>query len=529
MLKADICYYNGSIYTMEKQGARVEAIAVLNEKILFAGSSAEALKIPAGQTVNLEHAAVIPGFIDTHCHIAEVAEAPLRIDLMQARSIQDVLDTLAGRKNNVKSGEWIIACNLDCGKLREKRFPDRYELDSVSKDIPVFIHDIGLHNFICNSIVLELAGIDRGFDKSGSELLELDDDGVPTGVCHEHGLLGYLNAKRPSIFGTEEKALDVLYKVLKQCAGMGLTTVHTYDGFAGSMLDDFSAYQKLERIGRLPVRMILNRNMQRAVNNETGAVSGFGNEKIKYGAMKLFVDGTYAVRSAYLLEPYADKADWKGRLIHSPAELKMLMHDAYKKGNDIATHVIGDGAAELVLKIIEEIYDPENPCRFTMIHCHLVHESMRRRMAKLPVVAAMQPVFVSLYSTGTIEERLGAERAKDFHAFKSMQDAGVMVTGGSDAPCADQNPMKGIDEAVNRISFSGTVFQPQERVSVYDAVSFYTKNAAYCGHEEKIKGTITVGKLADFITLDKDIFSVKREDVGSVKVTGTYVGGRKIL
>jgi predicted amidohydrolase YtcJ len=508
---------------MEREKAVVEALVVLDHRIVFAGSAADAAKFPVRETVDLEGAAVLPGFIDTHCHMAEMAEGPLKVDLFQANCADDVIHLLIQKKKDAGPGEWIIGCNLEGGRMREKRLPNRCDLDKVSTGIPVFVSEIGLHSFMCNSKVLELAGISKGFSKKWSELLETDENGAPTGVLAEHGMLAYINPLRPVPYGSYEGAVDALYQSLFTCSKWGYTTLHTYDGFSLSVLDRISAYQDLRRRNKLPMRMIVHRTC--GTDNELLAVSRLGDEHIKYGSVKFFADGTYIEHTAFLTEPYEDRPDTLGRLIHKPEVLKAMVKKAYDKGNDVAIHVIGDGAADLAIRIFEEIYNPANPGIFTLIHCHLLSPEMRERMAKLPVIAAMQPVFVNNLSTATIETRIGKERAKDFHAFGSALKAGVLVAGGTDGPISNQDPLFGISKAVNRFDCFGRVFQPQERLSVYDAVGLYTKNAAHCAGEDGIKGTLEAGKLADFIVLDKDIFEVEPSEIETVRVTATYLGG----
>lgn len=526
MFHADRCFRNAAFYTMEREGGKAEALVVHDHKIVFAGSAREAERIPVRETVDLGGAAVLPGFNDTHCHIEEMAEAPFKVNLVRATCVDEVVKLLSCRKEELRPGDWIVGCNLEGGQMRERRLPNRYELDRVSEEIPVFISDIGLHNFMCNSALLRKAGLVRGFSGAGSELLTLDETGEPTGVCREHGLLRYLNADRPMPAGGYEQSLDALERALLRCSRWGYTTLHTYDGFSGSILDRFSTYQELERRGRLPVRMILNRTD--GVDNELGAISGLGSDRIKYGAVKFFADGTYAEHSAYLQEPYEDLPESRGRLIRTPEELKAAIRHAYEKGNDVTVHVIGDGAAALVIGILEEIYDPENQARFLLIHCHLLPPALRERMAKLPVIAAMQPIFIQNLSTATVHVRIGSERVKNFHAFRSVSGSGIMVAGGTDGPVSDQNPILGISKAVNRIDCFGRIFQPQERLSVFEAVGLYTKNAAFCAHEERLKGTLTAGKLADFILLDRDIFRADPKDLENVRVTAAYLGGERV-
>lgn len=527
MLKADTLFYNGKIYTMEEEEETVEALVVYQEKIIYAGSLKEAENYEVREKVDLKGRCVIPGFNDTHCHLAEATENRRRVDLESAKNIPQAVELLKAGLKDVVPGGWLIGYNLVGGYLEEKRLPNRYELDAVSEEIPVFIHDVSLHNYIGNSKVLELTGLDEGYDGKFKQLLVLDENGKPTGNFKEHGLLHEcINKVRPSIYASPEDERDAVCETMMEYASLGYTTIQSCDGFAGSNLDKLYTYQKLKQEDRLPIRIILER--QTGVKNAIGAISGLGDNWVKYGAVKFFCDGSFNEYSAFLLEPYADRPETSGFSSFSKEEFEKMIREAYEEGNDVAIHVIGDAAVTRVLDIIEKIYKPESRQQFILIHCHLTSDSIRKRMAGLPVVAAMQPVFLSLITTAKFGEKLGAERCKNIHAFKSLMNAGVIVAGGSDNPCAKPDAMFGIWEAVNRISFYGTELNGQEKLTPYEAVSMFTKNAAYCNHEEAVKGTLTEGKLADFIVLDENIFQTDKMEIKNIKVQETYVGGKKV-
>lgn len=526
MISVDKVFLNGRIYTMEAEGSVVEAIAVYDGKYIFAGTTEEARKIPAKEVIDLQGKTVIPGFTDTHCHLAEMAEAPAKIDLLTARSMDDVVAMLEKGLKDLPEGGWIVGYNLLSALLKENRLPNRYDLDRVSTKVPVFVSSNCLHNFMGNSKLLELADIKKGYDGPCKELLVVDEDGEPTGNFREHGLLPRITASRPSLLGNHQETLDAMAASINQCAKWGYTTLHTYDGFGGSELDKLSSYQELERDGKLNARVIVNRVT--GVNNSLDAISGLGNDKVKYGAVKLFADGTYAEYSAYLQEPYEDNPSTCGRQTHEPEEMYRLVKEAYQKGNDVAIHIIGDGSLKLAMDIVEDIYDPNNKAHFEFIHCHLTTPKLLERIAKYPIIVNMQPIFVKNQSTCTVHERIGYEREKYFHAFKSFLDYGIVVTGGTDGPISNQNPLVGIQCAVTRETYDGSIFQPQERLTIYQAVSLYTKNAAYAAHEESKKGTIQVGKLADFLVLDRDIFATEPEKISNIQILNTYLGGEAV-
>ena len=529
MFLADVNFINGNIYTMEKEGAKVRALSVLDGKIIETGDNAQINQIPARTTVDLKGQTVIPGLQDTHCHLAECAEGKAKVDLGGCKNMDELLsrltDGIAKRK-----GEWLVAYQADGEHMAENRLPDRFDLDKVSKDIPIFISANSLHHFMCNTKALELLGITKEWEipQSLKKLNAVDKNGDPVGSFAEHGLLKYINKNKPTALGTMENCEEAMYETLKDFAAFGITTMHTCDGFDSSYCDSLSLYQKLEAQGKLPMRVIINRQI--GVNNPIGAISRLGNEKIKYGAVKMFADGSVAQRSAYLRKPYNDKAGYYGIPVCTDEEMLAKISAAYSEGNDVCIHVIGDAAVEQVLNCIEKIYNPSSSQQIQLIHGTLIPEDLIEKMAKFPVTVDSQPMFLpnmALFGT----DRVGADRARWFFPYKSLMNAGIKVTGGDDAPITNSNPFFAIRESVTRESSfgSGKQFYPEECLSVYEAVSMYTKNSAWNMREENIKGTLEKGKLADFAVLDKDIFNIKAEDISSIKVQATYLGGQKIF
>ena len=354
MFMADTLFYNGKIYTMEKENEIVEALIVYKGMIIYAGSLAEAEKISVKKKIDLQGRCVIPGFNDTHCHLAEVAENKKRVNLEQAKNISEVIQLLKEGLKNVLPGGWLIGYNLVGVGLEEKRLPNRYELDQVSAEVPVFVHDVSLHNYMGNSKLLEVTGLDKDYKGEFKQLLKLDESGKPNGNFKEHGLLHEcINKVRPSIYASAEEERNAAREVLLDYASMGYTTVQSCDGFAGSNLDKLYTYQKLEQERKLPIRVILER--QTGVKNSIGLISGLGDDWVKYGAVKFFCDGSFNEYSALLLEPYTNRPETAGLSSFSKEKFEKMITEAYEEGNDIAIHVIGDGAITRVLDIIEKI------------------------------------------------------------------------------------------------------------------------------------------------------------------------------
>ena len=224
MFMVDSVFLNGKIYTMEEEDAFVEAIAVFDGKYVFAGTTEEAREIPAREVIDLAGKTVIPGFTDTHCHLAEMTEAPAKIDLMDARSMDDVVDMLKEGLKDLPEGGWIVGYNLLSALLKENRLPNRYDLDRVSTEVPVFLSSNCLHNFMGNSKILELADLKKDYDGPCKELLVVDENGEPTGNFREHGLLPRITASRPSLLGNHQETLDAMAASITQCAKWGYTS-----------------------------------------------------------------------------------------------------------------------------------------------------------------------------------------------------------------------------------------------------------------------------------------------------------------
>jgi predicted amidohydrolase YtcJ len=528
VFKVDTIFINGRIYTMIEEGDFVEAAAVLNGRTVCVGRVSDILKIPAKETVDLGGKTMLPAFTDTHCHLSEAVDGMDKIDLTGAASVGEIADRLKAGLSAAGNGGWIHGYQVAMRGLKEKRLPTRHDLDAVSTEVPIFLESYCLHAFMCNSKLLELAGIGKGFDKPGGEFLNLDENGEPTGVLREHGMLAYILACMPTPSPAEVEAKkNALEAYLRKLSGLGYTTVHTYDGFAARSVDDIAVYQRLEREGRLPMRVVFNR--EAGVDNVLGIVSGFGDEKLKYGSVKFFTDGCGTESMSFLLEDYEGRPGYRGVPIHEPEEYARILSHAYRKGNDIAVHAIGDAAIEMFVNVAEKIFDPSSTARLTLIHGTMARKEQLARLGKFGIVVATQSVFSPWARTSSVP-LYGYERAYNSYPFRSMTDNGLILTFSDDGPIGEANPIEGINCAVLREAYEAdgslTPFNTDEAISVYEAVCAYTKNAAYAGREENIKGTVEVGKLADFVVLNKDIFTIPKEDIRSVRAEKTYLGGR---
>ena len=533
MIKADKVFYNGNFYTMKREGDRVQALAVLNGLIVFAGSNEEAAEIPAEERIDLEGRTVLPGFTDTHIHLMMDAAERLKVDLSGARSIPDIIAAMKEKAEETKGEDgWLLGCKVHMEDLREGRFPGRRELDEITLTRPVYIYDYSLHAGMVNSKALEIAGIGKGFVPEVPGTVEFDGEGEPSGIIRETALKYFephmgLKTDDPAF----RKAL--MEKIAPQYSKLGLTTIHTFSAITGDVMEYIYMYQEMAEEGTLPFRIRINTiaDLPRSI----GAVSGVGTDMVKYGAKKIFCDGSLSSRSAALMEPYSDAPDTKGVLMYSQEELNRQVLEAYDYGMEVAIHAIGDMGLEYVLRAVENCMEKtvnvRKGTRIRIIHDLLASEEQIERMKKLPVILDIQPIFLKNWTRIAVD-RLGEERMNaKFMPYRRYLDAGLIVTAGSDAPVDGCDPLVGIQLIVTRKDLTG--YPPEglvmdQAVTVYEAVDMFTGKAAYCTNEENIKGTLEPGKYADLVVLSRDIFETAPEEIADIEVLRTVVGGRTV-
>jgi predicted amidohydrolase YtcJ len=523
-MKADICFMNAKAYSMEFEGDCFEAFAVYDGKIVATGNNTEIGALECGEQVDLAGQTVLPGFTDSHLHILAYGKSLEFVNLKGSKSVEEVMERLRRKALVTPKGDWIRGLGFDHQAFSEVRMPDRYDLDAVSIQHPILISRYCLHAHVANSPALSVAGIDRNFRPPTPHSMITDEEGEPTGILWETAATPAIQAIPDPIAAFDAK-VNAVRKVCEELVSLGITSAHTVQGKYVDAEEYLNVYQTLERKGQLPVRVYVSFDEY----PKPGMQTGFGNEKIRYGFYKMFMDGSLGSRGAALSEPYSDMPDAQGVLTHSQAEVDALIWDAHRQGLQAGIHCIGDRALEIAVTAIENALrkKPAADPRFRLIHALVVSDSLIKRMQKLPVMMDIQPMFVST-NVGWSEDRLGPERSTYAYAWKRLIDAGFVLSASSDAPVEGFDPMKGIYAIVTRQSMDGKPeggWHPENRVSVYEALCMYTKNGAYASFEESIKGTLSPGKLADFIVLDTDPFHTKAEHLKDISVLKTWVGG----
>jgi hypothetical protein len=497
---------------MDAARPRAEAIAVTADRIVAVGSNPQikSLAGPDTKVLNLDGATVLPGFIDCHIHLIEYGLSLRNIDLRHAQSIEEVKKIVAERTHG--STTWVLGRGWDQEKFAEKRYPTRRDLDEASPEKPVLLKRICGHISVANSAALKLAAVSAKTPDPPGGIIDHDVAGELTGILRENAV-DLVSQAIPSLELKDyaQAALTACEHALKA----GLTTVHC---ITSSELE-LKALLDLKSERRLPLRfyvLIPLDQLKAAV--ALGLRSGFGDEWVRLGAVKIFTDGSLGARTAALEAPYADDPENQGVTIYSQQQLDDIVSEAHRSGFQIAAHAIGDRGTAMVLHAVAKANKlaPKKNLRHRIEHASILNTELIRQMKEAGVVASVQPRFI--VSDVWLEQRLGAQRASLAYPFHTLLQAGLIIVGGSDCPVEPLTPLSGIEAAVNRPG--------SEAVTVEDAISFYTRNAAYASFEEKSKGIIAPGKLADLVVLEKDPREVPPSMISRIRILWTMLGGK---
>ncbi len=522
-LKAETVIKNANVITIDTRMPRAEAIAISGGKIAGVGSNQdmEGLTGPGTRILDVGGKTVLPGFIDAHTHVMSsgvrhVAQADCAKPSIAA--IQDALREQASKK---RPGEWVQGFNFDDTKTSENRFLNRADLDAVSREHPIFVaHRAGLVYYF-NSKALEAAGYNRDTQPPPGGYLEKDPaTGELTGVVYQHAAEWVERELIPH--PTDDDRRNGLKIIMDMYAKAGATTVH--DAMVSA--DEFRVYQEARQKGELPLRVyLLMHHSHFPALRDAGVRSGFGDDRLRLGGIKISVDGGIASRTAYLSSPYEGSQDDRGFLAVGPEETERKVMEWHRAGFQICIHANGDSAIEQVLTAYEKVQAeyPRTGIRHRIEHCTVVNPDILRRMRSLGCVAT--PFCTYVYYHGEKMQYYGKERVEWMFAQRSFIDGGIVSTGAADYPCGMYPPLMGIQACVTRTDMHGNVWGPSQRVTVEEALKIYTINGAYASFEEGVKGSIEVGKLADLVMLAEDPTAVEAEAIIDIPVEMTMVGG----
>jgi predicted amidohydrolase YtcJ len=532
-LDADLVVRNGHIITMDPGHRSATAMAVRDSKILAVGNDDTLAGCASARTnvVDLRGQTVTPGLIDVHTHAMEWAKGILRgqIDATfpTIHAVTDITQEVHRRATVLQPGQWIVGAGWDDSKLAEHRYITRQDLDSAAPSNPVYLDHVSGHLAAVNSAALKLAGIGKQTPDPQGGVIERDQAGEPTGILKDTAmsLLTILLPKDPADLNS--KAVQL---VSQKAAELGLTTIH--DIFLST--EDIRGYQDAYHNGWLRIRVQMSPQIGSLADSEKlaqmGVHTGFGDDFLKFGAAKMFADGGMGARTIAIYPPgVIGEPDNLGVLRWKPEDMQKAHLAAASAGWQLETHAIGDRAIDEVLDsyavVIKQLGLKDH--RFRIVHAGIATPAIQRRMEGLHVVVDGNPPFV--YWIGSWFLKYGPERVRWSYPAKSYIENGIIEAAGSDVPVTPISPWWGIWSAVVRRDLqSGRVMAPEERITIEQALTLYTRNGAYAGFEEDKKGTLSPGKLADFIVVDRDLLKVPSDELKDVRVLETYVAGQRI-
>lgn len=533
--RADLVLRNGRIVTVDERVPEAQALAAAGGRIVAVGSSDEIAPLigPATQVIDLAGRLAIPGFIEGHGHFSGVGERRLTLDLMNTTSWDQIVQMVAQAVERAQPGEWIIGRGWHQDKwLRRPEpnvegFPLHASLDRVSPNNPVVLTHASGHAAFANGKALEVSGVTRGTpNPTGGELLK-DAAGEPTGLLREtaQGLV-----RAPAEPG-ESHQRRVLSLADEEALAKGITTFQD----AGSSLATVDLLKKMVDEGALRVRlwiMLRAGNQQLRANLDRYRLIGYGNGHLTVRAIKVTADGALGTRGAWLLEPYSDKPDSTGLVPSAVQTLPETAQIAIDHAMQLCVHAIGDRANREVLDIYERAFRTTpsggKPLRWRIEHAQHLSAADIPRFGQLGVIASMQPVHATS-DGGWVPDRLGAARSEEgAYVWQKLIASGGLVTSGTDAPVEDVDPIPNYYAAVTHRMTDGRSFYPGQRMSRMEALRSYTILNAFAGFEEDVKGSLTVGKLADITVLSKDITRVPDDEIKSARVVYTIVGGKVV-
>jgi predicted amidohydrolase YtcJ len=518
---------NGRIYTVDATARWVEALAVCSGRIVQTGTTREIEPLAGKSTrrINLAGRTVLPGFNDSHVHLIDGGTQLVEVNLRDARTPQETAARLAAFVKTQPKGRWILGGFWDHEAWPEKVLPTRALIDSVTPDNPVFIQRIDGHMGLANSLALKLAGITAQTATPDGGAIVKDAQGEPTGMLKDNAMTLVMHVVPPPKI---EETIEKARAALRHAASVGVTTIQDMTASAAEL----RAYQALRAEGQLPVRITSHQNHGIEGLVAAGIATGFGDDWLRIGGVKLFADGAMGSGTAAFFEPYADDPSTSGLLIQSEQALEDRMRQADAAGFQLVVHAIGDRANATVLDIIEKLRR-EGGLRIgrpRIEHAQVVRDSDKARFKALGVVASIQPSHC-IDDMRWAEKRIGPARVKIAYDFKSFVDAGATVSFGTDWFVEPLNPFLGLYAAVTRQFIDGTPkdgWFPEERLTLAQAVEFYTAGSAYAEFTDDRKGRLKPGYLADFIVLSKPIFDLPPRELLDTNVQITVVGGRVV-
>ena len=525
-------FYNGCISTLDDTDHFAEAVGIEDGTIVFVGTDEDAFALTWDKRQNLHGQLLLPGFVDTHLHMLHYAFVENSVKLFNCKSVEDAL-MLAKKRLDARDVSPLTA--LFCRGWNEDlfdipRYPTREELDTLANDIPVIMVRVCGHKAVCNSYGLEKLRLLPNFSE-----IEKDID-FATGVLRENAVQFFY-----SILDTPTQ------KEIESLIQFGVQRLNE-KGITGIQSDDLAslpgknwhrilqAFQSLDRKGALSLRVYEQCLFERFDDLKSFVAEGYRTgqrgKNFTIGPIKLLQDGSLGARTAALTQPYIDSENNIGQIIYTQDELDAIVAFCDEHKLQLAVHCIGDRAMEMVIQAIQHskhrLNNPKN--RHGIVHLQITTPEILEAMRDNAILAYIQPVFVDL-DMDIVKSCIGVERMQSTYAWKTLLDLGIHTSGGSDAPVVSFDVMENIYFAVTRKNIQGKPengWLPDQKLSVSEAVKLFTKYAAYASYTETVNGTIEIGKRADFVILDENIYTVDPEHIKNIRINQTILNGKTV-
>jgi predicted amidohydrolase YtcJ len=539
--KADVVLKNGKIVTLDPSKPQVEALAIFGQSIKAIGTDKDIEETYVGSTtevIDLNGQLAIPGFIEGHGHLMALGQTQMMLDLTKAQNWDEIIDMVAEAAQQARPGTWIQGWGWHQEKWDKLPDPNidgipiHHELSKVSPQNPVELTHASGHALFVNERALELAGIDlTSPDPSGGEIVR-DHKGQPIGMLRETA--GSLVRDAFKKYQSERSPEEIKAEQIKQ-AGLamlkaishGITTFHD----CGASFSTIDLFKELADEDKLPIRLYVMIRPDETLAEKLPAyrLINYGNGHLTVRSIKLFVDGALGSHGAWLLEPYTDKPQNTGFPIEPMENLTQIAELGIKHGFQVNSHAIGDRANREILNIYEKVFQAhpnENDLRWRIEHAQHLHPDDIPRFAKLDVIASIQGVHATSDASWVIK-RIGEKRTREgAYVWRNLWDSTAVVTNGTDTPVENINPLWNFYATITRRLPDGSTFFPEQRLTREEALQSYTINNAYAAFEEKIKGSLTPGKLADIVVLSKDILEIPENEISDTTVSYTIIGGK---
>lgn len=530
---ADLIFTNGNVYTVTEKRPHAQAIAVKGDRIVFVGTNAAAKRFQGKNTrvVDLRGATVVPGLADAHAHFSGVGQREMNLSLEGITTLEEFLAKVKERVDQAKPNEWVTGRGWIETFWKPPVFPTRADLDKVAPNNPVYLTRADGHASVANSAAIKIAGVTKDTkDPFGGQVLKDKQTGEPTGMLIDTAQ-GLVSRHIPS--PGEGSAEEAMVLANKRSIELGWTQIHD----AGGSYREVELFRKLYAEGKLKIRLYKavhgpSADAQRLLRE--GPTIGAFDNRFTFRTIKVVSDGALGSRGAALLEPYSDDPGNKGILRVKVEELRPMLEEALRAGIQVETHAIGDWANRFILDEYEralktvparnrKFQDP----RWRDEHTQIVNPADLPRFAKLGIIPSMQPSH-AIGDLHFVPSRIGIARTAGAYAWQTLIKSGAIIAGGSDAPVERGEPMIEFYAAVARKDirgFSGEGWHPEEKVTREQALKMFTIWPAFAAFEEKLRGSIEVGKLADLTILSSDIMKIPEAEILKTRCVMTVIGG----